>query len=95
MKGKVIPCRGTEDRKGAGTTSGESGARNLEAVESIKSRVESMGGCVIVTEIRWRSAHGTFIIAVSVHLVLYIYSGVCYLVLYIYSRDCFSCTIHL
>ena len=54
-----------------------------------------MGGCVIVTEIRRSSAHGTFIIAVSVHLVRYIYSGVCYLVLYIYSRECFSCTIHL
>ena len=28
---KVIPCRGAEDRKGAGTSSGKSGARNLEA----------------------------------------------------------------
>ena len=30
-KGKVIPCRGSEDRKGAGTNSGDSGTRNLEA----------------------------------------------------------------
>ena len=31
-KRKVIPCRWTEDKKGAGTSSGESGARNLEAL---------------------------------------------------------------
>ena len=30
-KGKVIPCRRTEDRKGTGSKGGESGARNLEA----------------------------------------------------------------
>ena len=41
-KGKVIPCRWTEHRKGAGTNSGESGAKNLEA-ESIRSRAESTG----------------------------------------------------
>ena len=34
-KGTAIPCRRTEDRKGAGTNSGESGTRNLEA-ESIR-----------------------------------------------------------
>ena len=28
-KGKVIPCRWTENRKGAKTSSGESGARNI------------------------------------------------------------------
>ena len=33
------PCRWTENRKGSGTNSGESGARNLEA-ESIRSRAE-------------------------------------------------------
>ena len=44
-KGKVIPCRGTENRKGAGTNSGKSDTRNLEA-ESIRSRAESKGGCV-------------------------------------------------
>ena len=44
-KGKVIPCRWAENRKGAGTNSGESGGRNLEA-ESIRSRAESTGGCV-------------------------------------------------
>ena len=52
-RGKVIPCRWTEDRKGARTNSGESDARNLEA-ESIRSRAESTGGCVklkTVTEI--------------------------------------------
>ena len=46
-KGKVIPCRRTENRNGAGTNSGESGARNLEA-ESIRSRAESAGGCVSI-----------------------------------------------
>ena len=30
-KGKVIPCRRTEDGKGTGSEGGESGARNLEA----------------------------------------------------------------
>ena len=61
-KGKVILCKWTENRKGAGTNSGESGARNLEA-ESIRSRAESTGGCVklkTVTEIVWSSAHDTF-----------------------------------
>ena len=56
-KGKVIPSRGT------GTSSGESGARNLEA-ESVRSSVESMGGCVILktaTAIKWSSAYDTFI----------------------------------
>ena len=38
----------------------------------------------MVTEIRWSSARDTFIIAVSVHLVLYIYSS-----------ECSSSTIHL
>ena len=33
----VIPCRGTEDGKGAGINSGKSGPRNLEA-ECIRSR---------------------------------------------------------
>ena len=37
-KGKVIPCRGAENRKGAGINSGESGARTLEA-ESISISV--------------------------------------------------------
>ena len=41
-KGKVIPCRWTKNRKGAGINSGESGTRNLEA-EGIRSRVEGMG----------------------------------------------------
>ena len=70
-KGTVIPCRVTEDRKGAGTNSGESGARNLEA-ESIRSRAESTGGRVklkTVTEIRRSSARDTFI-AENVYLVL-------------------------
>ena len=30
-EGKVIPCRWTEDRKGAGTNSGESVTKKLEA----------------------------------------------------------------
>ena len=42
---KVIPCRWTEVKKGAGTISGESGARNLEA-ESIRSGAESLFGKV-------------------------------------------------
>ena len=60
---KVIPCSWTKDSKGAGTTSGESGARNLEA-ESIRSRTECTRGCVklkTVTEIRRSSARDTFI----------------------------------
>ena len=70
-KGKVIPCRWTKNRNGAGTNSGESSARNLET-ESIRSRAESTGGHVklkTVTEIRWSSACDTFI-AESVYLVL-------------------------
>ena len=70
-KGKIIPCLWTEDRKGAGTNSGESGARNLEA-ESIRSGAKSTGGRVklkTVTEIRRSSARDTFI-AESVYLVL-------------------------
>ena len=71
-KGKFIPCRRTDNRKSAGTNSGESCARNLEA-ESIRSRAESTGGCVklkIATEIRRSGAHDTFI-AESVYLVLH------------------------
>ena len=52
-KEKVIPCRWTKNRKGAGTSSKESGARSVEA-ESIRSGAESTGGCVklnTVTEI--------------------------------------------
>ena len=70
-KRKVIPCRWTEDKKGAGTNRGKSGVRNL-AAEGIRSRVESTGGCVrlkTVTEIRWSSVCDTFI-AESVYLVL-------------------------
>ena len=54
-KGKVIPCKWSEN-------TGESGARNLEA-ESINCRAESMGGCVklkTVAEIRRSSAHDTY-----------------------------------
>ena len=71
-KGKVIPCRGTEDRKGVGTDSGKSGARNLEA-ESIRGRAESTGRCVqrkTVTEVRRSSAARDTFIAESVHFVL-------------------------
>ena len=61
---RVIPSRWTENRKGAGTSSGESGAKNLEA-EIIRSRGwEITGGCVklkTVTEIRRSSARDTFI----------------------------------
>ena len=54
-KGRVIPCRGSENRKGAETNGGESSTRSLEA-ESIRSRPESTGGCVklkTVTDIRF------------------------------------------
>ena len=67
----VTPCIWTENRKGAGTNSEESGARNLEA-ESIRSRAETTGWCVklkTVPEIRQNSARDTFI-AESVYLVL-------------------------
>ena len=70
-KRKVIPCRWIENRKGAGTSDGESGARNLEA-ESIRSRAENTEGCIkltTVTEIRWSSGRDTFT-AESVYLVL-------------------------
>ena len=43
-KWKVIPCRGAEDRIGAGTNSGKSGTRDLES-ESVKNKAESRGGC--------------------------------------------------
>ena len=62
-KGKVIPCWWTENRKGEGTNSAESGARNLKA-ESIRSGAESTGWCVklkTVTEIRRSSARDTVI----------------------------------
>jgi len=36
-KGKVIPCRGTEDRKGSRTNRGKSGLRNLEAEAQMQS----------------------------------------------------------
>ena len=42
-KVKVIPRRWAKDIKSAGTNSGKSGARNLEA-ESIRTGAESMGG---------------------------------------------------
>ena len=57
-KGKVTPCSKAEDRIRAGTNSGKSGRRNLEA-ESMRSRAESTGGCVMlktVTEVRPSSA---------------------------------------
>ena len=44
-KGKVIPCRWAEDRKGAGTKNGKSGTRTLLA-EGIGSRLEGTEGCV-------------------------------------------------
>ena len=43
-EGEIHPCRWTKDRKGVGTSCGESGETNLEA-ESIRSREESTGGC--------------------------------------------------
>ena len=68
-RGKVIPCWWTENRKGAGTNSGESGVRNLEA-ESIRSRMESTGEKLkTITEIRRNNAHDTFI-AENVYLLL-------------------------
>ena len=50
----VEDVRRAEDRKGAETNSGTSGARNLEA-ENIRRRAASTGGCVklkTVTEVR-------------------------------------------
>ena len=61
----------TKNRKGAGTNSEGSGARDLEA-ESIRNRAESTGGFVnlkTVTEIRRSSSRNTFI-AESVYTVL-------------------------
>ena len=42
-KGKVIPHRGAEDRKGTKTNNGKFAMKNLEA-EGIRSRAESTGG---------------------------------------------------
>ena len=39
QEGKVIPCRWTENRKGAGTSSGESGARKLEAASESTNKI--------------------------------------------------------
>ena len=57
-RGRSFHVDGPKNRKGAGTNSGESGARNLEAEtsESMRSRVERMGECVklkTVTKITW------------------------------------------
>jgi len=64
-EGKVVPCRGAEDRKGLGINSGKSVTRNTETeTESIRRRAESTGGCVnlnTVTEIRRSSDRDTFI----------------------------------
>ena len=64
-EGKVVPCRGAEDRKELGTNSGKSIMRNPETeTESMRRRAESTGGCVnlnTVTEIRRSSARDTFI----------------------------------
>ena len=62
--------RGNGRSKGAGTDSGKSGTRNLEA-NGIRSRAENMGGNVkptTVTELRLSSVHDTFT-AESVHFV--------------------------
>ena len=50
----VILCRGAEDRRGMGTTSGKHDTRNLEG-RSIRGRMDSTGGCLsvkTVTEIQ-------------------------------------------
>ena len=39
-KGKVIPYRKAEDRKGAGTNSGEAGMTKLEAGSEAEQRVQ-------------------------------------------------------
>ena len=62
-RGKVIPCRGAEDRKGVGTNIGMSRTRNLET-DSIRSRAERTGWCVrlyTVIEIRRITARNAFI----------------------------------
>ena len=70
-RGRSFHVDGPKTEKGAGTNSGESGARNLET-ESIRSGAESTGRCVqlkTVTEIRRSSARDT-VIAERVYLVL-------------------------
>ena len=67
MKGKVISCRGTKDKKKVREPTVESLAQGIWRPESIRSRVESMGlgGYVklkIVTEIRQSSVGATFIL---------------------------------
>ena len=64
-EGKVVPCRGAEDRKGLGINNGKSVMRNPETeTESMRGRAESTGGSVnlnTVTEIRRSSGRDTFI----------------------------------
>ena len=76
-EGKVVPCRGAEDRKGVGISSGKSIMRNPETeTESMRRRAESTGGSVnlnTVTEIRRSSGRDTFIAKSTVfplHIIL-------------------------
>ena len=60
---RVVPCRGAEDRKVAGTDSERPGI-GIPENESIRSRAESTRRCVrlmTVTEIRRRIAQNTLI----------------------------------
>ena len=64
-KGKVVRCRGAEDRTGLGINSGKSSVRNPETeTECMRRRAESTGGCVnlnTVTKIRRSCVRDTFI----------------------------------
>ena len=61
--GKGISFRWSENRKGVGTNSGESGAREIWRLRVSETEQKSMVGCVkfkTVTEIRRNSARDTF-----------------------------------
>ena len=46
-EGEIHPCRRTKDRKGAGTSRGESGATDLEAERIRKKRGEYRRACKV------------------------------------------------
>ena len=78
-EGKVVPCRGAEDRKGLGINNGKSVMRNPETDTDSMRRAESTGGSVnlnTVTEIRRSSDRDTFIAENTVFSLYRIHCGI-------------------
>ena len=78
-EGKVVPCRGAEDRKGLGINSGKSIMRNPETETESMRRAERTEGCVnlnTVTEIRRSSDRDTFIAESTVFPLCIILCGI-------------------